>query len=105
MSYYTAAMKNYFGFSGRARRSEFWFFALFFAIFYVVAMAISLAIHNLVLVAIVGLVHIIPLLAVTWRRLHDTNRSGGFYFLGMIPFIGAIILLILYRLLTRGRST
>ena len=45
-----------------------------------------------------GLATFIPWLAIIWRRLHDTNRSGGFFFLSLIPFVGWIIVLILYAL-------
>ena len=42
----------------------------------------------------VGLATRVPLLALYWRRLHDTNRSGALFFLAFIPFVGAIILLV-----------
>lgn len=41
---------------------------------------------------------LIPTLAITWRRLHDTGRSGGFYFLLGIPFVGGLIVLVLLAL-------
>jgi uncharacterized membrane protein YhaH (DUF805 family) len=44
--------------------------------------------------AIWGLATLVPNLALAWRRLHDTNRSGGFYFIGLIPFVGWIIVLV-----------
>ncbi|MDI5964315.1 DUF805 domain-containing protein [Streptomyces sp. SL13] len=94
MSWYTAAMKNYFGFSGRARRSEYWFFALFYAIIYVLATVIGLLIHFPALLVIVALVHLIPGLAVSARRLHDTDKSAGWIFIALIPLIGAIVLLV-----------
>ena len=37
---------------------------------------------------------LIPWLALAWRRLHDTNRSGGWWFIGWIPIVGQIILLV-----------
>ena len=37
---------------------------------------------------------LVPTLALTWRRLHDTNRSGGFFFLSFIPYVGGIIVLV-----------
>ena len=40
----------------------------------------------------------IPWLALSWRRLHDTNRSGGWWFIGLIPFVGGIILLVFFLL-------
>ncbi len=47
---------------------------------------------------IVTLAILVPFLAITWRRLHDTNRSGGLYFLALIPFVGPVILLVLLAL-------
>ena len=41
---------------------------------------------------------LVPFLAISWRRLHDTNRSGGYYFLAFIPFVGPIILIVLLAL-------
>ncbi len=61
--------RKYAVFSGRASRSEFWFFFLFSVIIGVIPV---LSIYSLV----IKLITFIPSLAVTTRRLHDTNRSG-----------------------------
>lgn len=45
-----------------------------------------------------GLGTIVPHLALTWRRLHDVNLAGPFFFLGLIPFVGGIIVLVLVLL-------
>ena len=45
-----------------------------------------------------GLATMVPLLALYWRRLHDTNRSGAFFFLSLIPLVGGIIVLVLVLL-------
>ncbi|MDN4613864.1 DUF805 domain-containing protein [Leifsonia sp. F6_8S_P_1B] len=55
------------------------------------------AVGSLLLVAVVDvymLALIVPMLAITWRRLHDVNSSGGLFFFGLIPLIGPIMLLI-----------
>ncbi len=78
-------------FSGRATRSEYWWFLLFYMIFIVVASMIK-PVLQLVVLAICFL----PLLGVSVRRLHDTNRSGWFYLLAFIPLVGAIILIIFF---------
>lgn len=85
---------KYATFSGRARRSEFWWFTLFAILVYVVVSIIDAVIKNPVLAIIVALAMVIPGLAVTVRRLHDTGRSGWWYFIGLIPLIGAIVLLV-----------
>ena len=90
-------LTNYANFSGRASRSEYWFFSLFN---FVVAMAFSLltavteASFFSVLAALFSLAMFIPSLAVTWRRLHDIGKSGDCYFIALVPLVGAILLLI-----------
>jgi uncharacterized membrane protein YhaH (DUF805 family) len=49
----------------------------------------------MILLAIYFVVSIIPSIAVTVRRLHDTNKSGWWYFINFVPFIGPIWLFIL----------
>ena len=97
MNWYLAVLKNYVGFSGRARRTEYWMFALFNAIIFLV-LAILAAVTRSpffwVLYAIYALAVIIPSLAVTWRRMQDTGRNGLWILLGLIPLVGGIILLV-----------
>jgi uncharacterized membrane protein YhaH (DUF805 family) len=89
-------LSKYADFSGRARRSEYWFFALAFALVYLVLIVLSYAVGKvfLYLAFFVVLAFIVPGLAVTWRRLHDTGRSGAWYFISFVPFVGGIILLV-----------
>jgi uncharacterized membrane protein YhaH (DUF805 family) len=89
-----SVFSKYVVFSGRARRSEFWWFALFSFILYVIAGIIDAAIGSSVLGVIVALALLLPSLAVTVRRLHDTGRSGWWILIGLIPLIGAIVLLV-----------
>jgi uncharacterized membrane protein YhaH (DUF805 family) len=89
-----SVFSKYVVFSGRARRSEFWWFTLFAVILYIVAAIIDKAIGNSILSLILGLALLLPSLAVTVRRLHDTGRSGWWILLGIIPVIGAIVLLV-----------
>jgi uncharacterized membrane protein YhaH (DUF805 family) len=90
-----SCLNQYAGFSGRARRSEYWFFALFGFLVYLVA-AVLLAApvgigRTLGFLAVLGLV--LPALAVTVRRLHDTGRSGAWVLLNLIPFGGIVTLI------------
>jgi uncharacterized membrane protein YhaH (DUF805 family) len=105
-------LKNYANFQGRARRSEYWYYALFNVIlilpFYVIAM-IGLVSEITALSIIGGLGYIvillgtfIPSLAAVVRRLHDVGRSGWYYFIALIPIAGPIILLV--WLFTEGNS-
>ncbi|EWT02336.1 membrane protein [Intrasporangium oryzae NRRL B-24470] len=90
-----SALTQYVTFSGRARRSEYWFFALFNFLVLMVANFIDRAIGlNSALYGVVALALLLPGLAVGVRRLHDTNRSGWFLLLGLIPLVGAIVLIV-----------
>jgi uncharacterized membrane protein YhaH (DUF805 family) len=95
MNYYTSVLKKYAVFSGRASRKEFWMFVLFSAIITII-LGILDGVLNLkgILGLVYGLAVLIPSLAVMVRRLHDTNRSGGWVFINLIPLIGAIIVLV-----------
>ena len=95
MSWYLAVLKNYAGFSGRARRTEYWMFTLVNIVVSVVFQIIALAAHPVVyLEYIYALAVLVPGLAVLSRRLHDTGRSFWWIFISLIPLIGAIVLLV-----------
>lgn len=94
--------KNYVNFKGRARRSEYWYAVLFLAIA-VIGLTIidSVLFTDIVIDAGVGpltsifyLAIILPGIALVVRRLHDVSKSGWWYLLGLIPFVGGIVLLI-----------
>ena len=89
---------KYATFSGRARRSEYWYFFLFNCIVSALIGAIGAAIGGestaSSLSSIWSLAVFIPTLAVSWRRLHDIGKAGGFWFLNFIPLVGQIILLV-----------
>jgi uncharacterized membrane protein YhaH (DUF805 family) len=108
MEWYLKVVRdNYANFAGRARRKEYWMFVLFNMIFAIVAMIIdnilgttfnigdlySLPYGWLYLLYVLGI--IIPSLAVLVRRLHDVGKSGWWFFIVLIPLIGAIWILIL----------
>ncbi|MEC0231046.1 DUF805 domain-containing protein [Paenibacillus alba] len=95
MEWYLKVLKNYVGFSGRARRKEYWMFLLFNAIAAVI-LAILESITGLksVLTLIYSLAVLLPSLAVTFRRLHDTGRSAWWVLISFIPLIGSIILIV-----------
>lgn len=96
----TCLVEKYFTFSGRATRSEFWWFHLFTSllIYGSVFLGIWMYPNNPEIVfgicGVVMLLLIIPNLSVTVRRLHDVGKSGWFFLICLIPYIGAFILLI-----------
>ena len=108
MKWYLKVLNNYATSSGRARRSEFWFFALFNMIFAIVAMGIDNVLGTTIkmgygvslpygyIYLIYVLAVFIPGLSVSVRRLHDVGKSGWMYFIVLIPIIGAIWLLVLF---------
>src|SRR4051794_41890965 len=85
-----AVLTQYAGFSGRARRSEYWWFALASFLASVVASIIDAAIGVSILEGILTLALLVPSLAVAVRRLHDTGRAGWWVLIGLIPLLGAI---------------
>jgi uncharacterized membrane protein YhaH (DUF805 family) len=90
----SSVLTQYTGFSGRARRSEFWWYTLFASAVYLVVALIDAAMNTTLLGLIVSLGLLLPTLAVTVRRLHDTGRSGWWILIGLIPLAGAIVLLV-----------
>jgi len=95
LHWYTDVLKRYTEFSGRASRQEFWMFTLFNVIVYVLVSIVGNIIHLPFLIGIYGLAVLLPSLAVEIRRLHDTDRSGWWIFIGLVPAIGGIWLLVL----------
>ena len=81
-------------FSGRARRSEFWYFQLFCLLGNLIfSFWVSKSETNEILGLIFFLVTLLPTLAVTVRRLHDLGRSGWLILVALIPFIGVFVVL------------
>jgi len=106
LSLYVDVIKKYVEFNGRARRREFW---MFFLCNFVIGIGFSI----LSLIPVIGglfsvlswifsLAIFVPSLSVGVRRLHDTNKSGLLYLLGLIPLVGLIILIVFWA--TNGDS-
>ena len=95
MEWYLLVLKKYAVFSGRARRKEYWMFVLFnciicFGLGFLAGFIDILSV--LVFLYLLGVM--IPGLAVFVRRLHDTDRSGWWWLVGLIPLIGFIVLFV-----------
>jgi len=97
--------KNYANFKGRARRSEFWYSLLFVGVVGFVLGLVMPGTPTMLpdgsMIAGVGLLAslwqlavLVPGLAVAWRRLHDVDKGGPYYFMVLIPIVGAILLLV-----------
>ncbi len=108
MNWYYKVLRQYSDFNGRARRTEYWMFTLINAlitfIFVMIDGKLGITLLEEIpygyLTLIYSLVVFLPSLAVSVRRLHDIGKSGWWYLVGLIPFIGGIWLLIL--LVTEG---
>ena len=94
--------EKYVDFSARAPRKEFWLFLLCGTVVSLIMAAIDSAAGTYhlesglgVFAGIFGLLTIIPYLAVTFRRLHDTNRRGWWVLIALIPLVGTIWLIVL----------
>jgi len=97
--------QNYATFTGRARRSEFWWTVLFTTL---VSTGLSILFpgsvieldggitvqQNHPIVSLWSLATLVPSLAITWRRLHDVSKSGPYFFFILLPIVGWILLLI-----------
>lgn len=87
-------LSKYATFSGRARRSEYWWWVLFQFLVAIAATVVDQVVTGSVVGIIATLAFVVPSLAVAWRRLHDTGRSGAWYFIALVPFVGFIVLLV-----------
>jgi uncharacterized membrane protein YhaH (DUF805 family) len=109
-------LKNWKNFSGRASRSEYWWVFLALSIVEIVVMVVVMIVAFVVFAAtdsgagsapmmlfialygilgLLGLAVIVPWLSLSARRLHDTNQSGWMYLVGLIPYAGPIIQIVL----------
>jgi uncharacterized membrane protein YhaH (DUF805 family) len=101
MNWYLDVLKKYAVFSGRATRKEYWCFFLINTLVSIVLIVADIVIGSFNAAVGIGLLSgiytlavLIPGVAVTLRRLHDTDRSGWWILIAVIPFVGAIVLLV-----------
>ncbi len=107
MDWFVAALKKYAVFAGRAQRAEYWYFMLFYML-----VALILGFLDGIAGTTVGqgneamgllsllfvLAMLLPSLAVSARRLHDTGRSAWWMLIGFVPLVGVLVLLVLAAL-------
>ena len=114
MYWMTLPLKKYFQFSGRSRRKEYWMFALLFWILFVIAGIIDTMlgfgavetgtaaasysydwkVENGPVMIAVSLLFFFPHLAVSVRRLHDTNRTGWWLLILLVPLVGLVVMFV-----------
>lgn len=94
-----SALSKYVCFTGRARRSEYWYFVLFEMI---VSAALGATLSFIgarestitSVSSLLSLALLLPGLGLVWRRLHDIGKSGANYFWVFVPIVGGILLLV-----------
>jgi uncharacterized membrane protein YhaH (DUF805 family) len=102
MSAMKSGFKNSFSLSGRASRSEYWFWVLGGMIFQMTMIIGSIVLAIVEIPVLPGLMILAPILLVPGsitlvvRRLHDVGMSGWFWFVALVPLIGAIYLIYLF---------
>ena len=101
MNWYLHVFKNYATFSGRARRKEYWMFFLISALISIVLTLLDILLGTYsmeyeagLFSGLYSLLILIPSIAVVVRRLHDTDRSGWWILISLIPLIGVIVLFV-----------
>lgn len=99
MNYYSICLSKFADFSGRARRREYWTFALVNCLIAMLLLILGLAFGedspaSNIMVTIFYLIMLVPNLSVSVRHLHDIGKSGWYMFLSLIPLIGGLILLV-----------
>lgn len=102
LNHYTNAFRNYADFKGKATRPQFWYFALFHVIAIIVLSTVDNALGTSLFATIYLLAALIPALAIGARRLHDAGHSGWWILIGLIPVLGAAVLIILYVQPSKG---
>lgn len=102
MHYYTDALKQYAVFSGRTNRKPFWMFVL---LNFLVSVAISIVANIIFSTEVAQIVSwlyalaiLLPSLGIAARRLHDIGKSAWWLLIGLIPLVGAIVLIVFYCL-------
>ena len=104
MYWYIKVINQYSDFKSRSRRREYWMYTLFNIVFFLIAMILDNYIINVTIqgdlpIGIISVSYyffiLIPTVAVTVRRLHDIGKSGWYYFISFIPFVGGIWMILL----------
>ncbi len=91
--------KHYVDFAGRATREQYWMYVLFnfigaFVLAFLGGMDNVIGTLFSVLYAVYALALLLPSLSIAVRRLHDTDKSGWWLLIGLVPFVGGIVLLV-----------
>jgi uncharacterized membrane protein YhaH (DUF805 family) len=107
MNWYLNVLKdNYANFSGRSKRSEYWYYVLFNLLICITLLTVvfTVGLFGIVLYFLYAVITLIPNLAVTVRRLHDIGKSGVYILLAFVPLFNIWLLVMLATEGTRGAN-
>lgn len=93
MEWYLTVLKRYSDFSGRSRRKEYWMFILINALIGFAIGIVDGLFGTLILTGIYYLTVLVPTVAVSIRRLHDTGRSGWWLLVSFVPIVGLLVMI------------
>ena len=93
MDNFINTLKSYSDFASRTGRNDYWMFMLFYMVLSVATGIVDSILGILLVNSIYSLVMLVPLVAATTRRLHDTGRSGLWQLLVFIPVLGLLVLI------------
>ena len=89
----SSVLGKYVGFTGRASRSEYWYWILFYVLALIVAIVIDRMLFGFaILQSILSLALLLPSIAVAIRRLHDLDRSGWWVLLAFVPIANIVLI-------------
>ena len=98
-----SGFRNYVRFSGRASRSELWFWMLFYVLVLIAGSVVDSLLELSLIGGIASLVLFLPTISAQVRRLHDRDRTGWWWFIFFVPLVGPIVMFIWFVLKgTRG---
>lgn len=89
-----SGFNNYVGFSGRAARSEYWYWTLFVTLVSIALSVLDVVLGTGIISPLWSLAVLLPGLAVSFRRLHDIDRSAWWLLIILVPIVGLIVLLV-----------
>ena len=93
MDNFINTLKSYSDFASRTGRNDYWMFMLFYVVLSVATGIVDSILGILLVNSIYSLIMLVPLVAATTRRLHDTGRSGLWQLLVFIPVLGLLVLI------------
>ncbi|WP_067587141.1 DUF805 domain-containing protein [Endozoicomonas ascidiicola] len=94
MEYFIDAFRQFAEFNGRASRKAYWMYYLFYVLFYIAAGILDAFGGAGLFSALYALAVLVPGIAITTRRLHDTGRSGWWQLIYLVPLFGWIVMLV-----------